>query len=71
MRVLIGRREIDLDQTLRAWERCFVDAALKLTRGNLAQAARLLGMHRTTLYSRIQAFEAEKNNPLRGKSALI
>jgi DNA-binding NtrC family response regulator len=53
--VLASRRTIDLDSNLREWEGCFVEAALQLTRGNLAQAARMLGMHRTTLYSRMQS----------------
>ena len=37
-------------------ERAYVKAALALTHGNLAQAARLLGIHRTTLYSRMQNY---------------
>jgi len=53
--VLSTRRSIDLDASLQAWEGCFVEAALQLTRGNLAHAARMLGMHRTTLYSRMQS----------------
>lgn len=53
--VLSARRSIDLDASLRAWESCFVEAAMQLTRGNLAHAARMLGMHRTTLYSRMQS----------------
>ncbi|MGQ0546021.1 MAG: sigma-54-dependent transcriptional regulator [Betaproteobacteria bacterium] len=47
----------DLDQTLKAWERAYIDAALKLTRGNVSQAAKLLGMNRTTLYSRMNTEE--------------
>jgi len=45
-----------LDEALRDLERSYVEAALDLTRGNLSQAARLLGIHRTTLYSRMQNF---------------
>ncbi len=44
----------DLDETLKAWERGYIEAALRLTRGNVSQAAKLLGVNRTTLYSRIQ-----------------
>jgi len=44
-----------LDDTLRAWERAYIEAALRLTRGNMSQAARLLGVNRTTLYSRMDA----------------
>ena len=45
----------DLDQTLKAWERGYIEAALRLTRGNVSQAAKLLGVNRTTLYSRMHA----------------
>ena len=47
----------NLDETLKAWERAYIDAALKLTRGNVSQAAKLLGINRTTLYSRMSASE--------------
>ncbi len=43
-----------LDQTLSGWEQRYIDAALKLSDGNLSEAARLLGVNRTTLYSRIR-----------------
>jgi DNA-binding NtrC family response regulator len=49
----------DLDKTLKAWERGYIEAALRLTRGNVSQAAKLLGVNRTTLYSRMGA-EGEK-----------
>ena len=47
----------DLDQTLKAWERAYIEAALRLTRGNVTQAAKLLGINRTTLYSRMGSEE--------------
>jgi DNA-binding NtrC family response regulator len=43
----------NLDETLKSWERGYIEAALRLTRGNVSQAARLLGLNRTTLYSRM------------------
>ena len=46
--------KFDLDQTLKAWERGYIEAALRLTRGNVTQAAKLLGINRTTLYSRME-----------------
>ena len=46
--------EFRLDEILDAWERRYIDAALKLSKGNLSEAARLLGVNRTTLYSKIQ-----------------
>jgi two-component system nitrogen regulation response regulator GlnG len=50
----------DLDQTLKAWERAYIEAALQLTRGNVSQAAKLLGINRTTLYSRMQSGSEEQ-----------
>jgi len=49
----LERGGFSLDQTLKAWERAYVEAALRMTRGNMSQAAKLLGVNRTTLYSRI------------------
>ena len=48
----------NLDETLKAWERGYIEAALRLTRGNVSQAAKLLGVNRTTLYSRMNAGES-------------
>jgi len=46
--------EFKLDEILNNWEQRYIDAALKLSSGNLSEAARLLGVNRTTLYSKIQ-----------------
>lgn len=46
-------RAFDLDATLKSWEHSYIEAALQLTRGNVSQAAKMLGMNRTTLYSRM------------------
>ena len=54
-RHLERRRGVDLDEMLRSLERAYIDAALRLTRGNVSQAAKLLGVNRTTLYSRMSA----------------
>lgn len=43
-----------LDEVLLDWERRYINAALKLSQGNLSQAARMLGINRTTLYSKMQ-----------------
>ena len=43
-----------LDATLRRWEWAYINAAQQLTHGNISQAARLLGINRTTLYNRIE-----------------
>ena len=49
----------NLDQVIRQWERSYVDAALAMTHGNLSQAAKILGVNRTTLYSRMQTYQQE------------
>ena len=53
LRTLERGAPFSLDDTLRSWERAYIEAALRLTRGNVSQAARLLGINRTTLYSRM------------------
>ena len=49
-----------LDTTLRRWEKAYVDAAMKLAQGNVSQAARLLGIHRTTLYNRLETLARDE-----------
>ena len=55
-RQLQTQKTFNLDDTLHQWERGYVEAALAITQGNLTRAARLLGIHRTTLYSRMQNY---------------
>ena len=62
-RQLQVQKNFSLDATLQQWERGYVEAALLITQGNLTQAARLLGIHRTTLYSRMQAYAAPASPP--------
>ena len=50
----------NLDDTLKAWESAYIEAAMRLTRGNVSQAAKLLGVNRTTLYSRMSSGEEKK-----------
>ena len=50
----LGAGGFRLDEILDSWEQRYIDAALKLSGGNLSEAARLLGVYRTTLYSKIQ-----------------
>ncbi|MGB8516303.1 MAG: sigma-54 dependent transcriptional regulator [Gallionella sp.] len=52
----------DLDRELRAQENLYIDAALKLAAHNITDAARLLGINRTTLYSRMDAQERSRVN---------
>lgn len=44
----------NLDQALTQQEKIYVEQALEKTGGNLSKAARILGINRTTLYSRLQ-----------------
>lgn len=55
-RHLESERGFILDEVLQQWERSYVEAALETTGGNLTRAAKLLGIQRTTLYSRMQAY---------------
>jgi DNA-binding NtrC family response regulator len=55
-RQLQTERGFNLDDALARLERSYVEAALALTQGNLTRAAKLLGINRTTLYSRMQHY---------------
>ena len=48
-----------LDTRLREWESAYIDAAMRLARGNVSAAARLLGIARTTLYHRMDTPDAD------------
>jgi transcriptional regulator with GAF, ATPase, and Fis domain len=50
-------RAFNLDDMLRAWEQGYIQAALRLAHGNVSQAAKMLGINRTTLYSRMEQQE--------------
>lgn len=50
-----------LDDRLAVWERGYINQALKLSNGNLSKAARMLGINRTTLYSRLQRLNITVN----------
>ena len=53
-RQLLQADTFHLDETLEDWEKRYIMAALKHCGGNLSRAARLLGVNRTTLYSKLQ-----------------
>ncbi|MFA7268247.1 MAG: sigma-54 dependent transcriptional regulator [Sterolibacterium sp.] len=55
------RGNFSLDDTLHQWEEAYIEAAQRLTQGNLSQAAKLLGINRTTLYSRIETLARTKH----------
>lgn len=52
-RHLQQQSNLNIDLILKKWERVYIAAAMKMTRGNLSQAAKLLSVNRTTLYSRM------------------
>lgn len=52
----------NLDDMLMDHTRRYVDAAMELAQGNVSEAAKLLGMARTTLYSRMEALQKHKAN---------
>ncbi|QID18788.1 sigma-54-dependent Fis family transcriptional regulator [Nitrogeniibacter mangrovi] len=52
---LSGTDGFSLDAALREQERAFIEAALRLAGGNMSQAARHLGINRTTLYNRMDS----------------
>jgi len=53
----INQVGFSLDDTLLECERRYITAAMAQANGNLSQAARILGINRTTLYSKIQRLE--------------
>ncbi|MGB7542631.1 MAG: sigma-54 dependent transcriptional regulator [Burkholderiales bacterium] len=59
-RHLQRERGFNLDQMLKAWEHGYIEAAMKLTHGNVSQAAKMLGINRTTLYSRMEALQKQQ-----------
>lgn len=59
LRQLQQRGQFNLDDTLLRWEQGYIQAALRLSHGNVSQAARLLGINRTTLYNRMEVLERD------------
>ena len=53
-----------LDAVLDDWEHRYIAAALSLSNGNLSEAARVLGINRTTLYSKIQRLSLDSRQAL-------
>jgi DNA-binding NtrC family response regulator len=49
-----------LDATLLRWEDAYIEAARRQANGNISQAARLLGINRTTLYNRLDTLSRER-----------
>jgi two-component system nitrogen regulation response regulator GlnG len=52
---LASGRPFSLDTALKAVESTYLDAAIEVAQGNMSHAAKLLGISRSTLYSRLEA----------------
>jgi two-component system nitrogen regulation response regulator GlnG len=50
----------NLNATLMLWEDAYIEAARRRANGNISQAARMLGINRTTLYNRLEALGRER-----------
>lgn len=61
MRDLLHGEGFNLDARLREIERNYVEAAQQLANGNISQAARLLGINRTTLYNRLESLGRDRD----------
>ncbi|HHB93287.1 MAG TPA: sigma-54-dependent Fis family transcriptional regulator [Thioploca sp.] len=57
----LNKTGFSLDEVLLDWEHRYINAALKISDGNLSQAARVLGINRTTLYSKMQRLSKMNN----------
>jgi two-component system nitrogen regulation response regulator GlnG len=52
---LLAGKPFSLDGMLRGVEQAYLEAALEIAQGNMSQAAKMLGISRTTLYGRLEA----------------
>ena len=57
---LVAGKPFSLDTALRGVEQAYLEAALEIAQGNMSQAAKLLGISRTTLYGRLEAVRGAK-----------
>ena len=55
-RHLEAASRLNLDATLELWQRGYIEAATELCGGNMSEAARRLGINRTTLYNRMESW---------------
>ncbi len=62
LRHLSETSNFSLDETLQRWEAAYIGAAQQLTHGNVSQAAKVLGINRTTLYNRMEVLARALGN---------
>jgi len=60
MHTLQQQPGFNLDKLLLEQESYYINAAMELAHGNVSEAARLLGLQRTTLYSRMETLQKHK-----------
>ncbi|TAJ76542.1 MAG: sigma-54-dependent Fis family transcriptional regulator [Gallionellaceae bacterium] len=60
VRFAMERGTFNLDEHLMDYTNRHIDIAMDMTRGNISEAAKLLGIARTTLYSRMEALQKHK-----------
>ncbi len=53
--------DFNLDDLLMGYTQKYIDAAMELAHGNVSEAAKLLGIARTTLYSRMEALQKHRS----------
>jgi DNA-binding NtrC family response regulator len=58
----LQRPGFNLEDRLLEQERLYIEAALELSKQNVSEAARLLGINRTTLYSRMDVLQKRQAN---------
>ncbi len=56
-RLALQQADFNLDAVLMGQERLYIDAALDIAQNNVSEAAKLLGINRTTLYSRMESLQ--------------
>ncbi|MBU0623153.1 MAG: sigma-54 dependent transcriptional regulator [Gammaproteobacteria bacterium] len=59
-RLVLQQGNFDLDDLLMGYTARYIDAAMEMAHGNVSEAAKLLGIARTTLYSRMEAIQKHK-----------
>jgi DNA-binding NtrC family response regulator len=59
-RQILQQGNFNLDELLMGYTSRYIDAAMELAHGNVSEAAKLLGIARTTLYSRMEAAQKHK-----------
>ncbi|MEQ1533722.1 MAG: sigma-54 dependent transcriptional regulator [Sideroxydans sp.] len=52
----------NLDELLMSYTQTYISAAMEIAQGNVSEAAKLLGIARTTLYSRMESTQKHKAN---------